>query len=48
MFSKLFAILIVIFEKNEENAYFTNSTDAILADDKFPSMQRVKNKNPDI
>ena len=42
--SKLFAILIVFFEKKiEENANFRNSADNILADDKFPSMQRVKN-----
>ena len=37
--SKLFAILIV---KNEENANFRNSADDILADNKLPSMQRVK------
>jgi len=29
-------------KKIEENAYFSNSADDILADDKFPSMQRVK------
>ena len=33
---KLFAILEVFFEKKiEENAYFRNSADNILADDKF-------------
>jgi hypothetical protein len=40
--SKLLVILIVFFEKKiEENAYFRNSADEILANDKFPSMQRV-------
>ena len=39
--SKLFAILIVVFEKSEENDDLRTSADDILADDKFPSMQRV-------
>ncbi|KAH3855800.1 hypothetical protein DPMN_098369 [Dreissena polymorpha] len=38
--SKLFAILI------EENANFRNSPDNILADNKFPSMPRVKSYSP--
>ena len=29
-------------KKIEENANFTNSADDILADDKFPSIQRIK------
>jgi len=29
-------------KKSEENDDFRNSADDILADDKFPSMQRVK------
>ncbi len=44
--SKLFAILIVLFEKKiEENANFRNLADNILADDKFPSMQRASLPN---
>ena len=38
---KQFGLLIVFFEKIEENANFRNSADNILEDDKFPSMQRV-------
>jgi hypothetical protein len=33
---------MLFFEKIEENANFRNSAENILADDKFPSMQRVK------
>ena len=31
----------ILWKKIEENANFRNSADNILADDKFPSMQRV-------